>query len=110
MKWTPAPPLSQQISNRIESLVHAGTPQQEVIREMRAAGLNIIDCMKLTSLFYGLEWNETKWLVHFSDAWADMRGQHDAFHEIAFEAAKQAGFEEVEEIVSLRSVSLRSAS
>ena len=72
---------------------------------MRAAGLHIGYRIRLTSQLYAIPFNEAKMIVHFSDAWADMRQQHDALHEMAFEAAKQAGFEEVEENVALRSAS-----
>ena len=105
----PAPPIPQAISDEMESLVRSGMPQQQVIHRMRAAALNIVDCMKLIGLFYGLSMNQAKEIVHYSDAWASMRGEYDAFHESAFEAAKEAakldGWEVVEEGVAMRSAS-----
>jgi hypothetical protein len=105
----PAPPIPQEIVDKIEVLVRESVPQQQVIWEMRGAGLPISRCIKLASQVYGIDLTEAKKIVHFSDAWASMRGEYDAFHEMAFEAAKETakldGWEVVEEDVALRNAS-----
>jgi hypothetical protein len=105
MKHYPAPPIPQEIADKIQWLIQEGVSQPQVIVEMRVLGLHIADCIKLTSRFYGIGITEAKKTVHNSDAWADLREQYDAFHERAWEAAKLAGFEEVEEGVALKSAS-----
>jgi hypothetical protein len=104
----PVPPISQLIIDEMESLVKSGAGQQQVITAMRAAGLHIGYCIKLFAQLYGVSLGEAKMVVHYSDAWASMRGEYDAFHEAAFEAAKEAakldGWE-VEEGVALRNAS-----
>ena len=62
----PAPPIPKAIIDEMEALVSSGMPQQEVIHQMRAAGLNIVECMKLTSLFNRVDGNEAKRIVHFT--------------------------------------------
>jgi hypothetical protein len=93
----------------MEGLVSSGVEQQQVIAEMRAAGLHIGYCIKLVAQLYDVSLGEAKKIVHYSEAWASMRGEYDAFHEQAFEvareAAKQDGWEAVEEGVALRNAS-----
>ncbi len=94
----------------MESLVSpSNVAQQEVITAMRAAGLHIGYCIKLFAQLYGVSLGEAKMVVHYSDAWASMRGEYDAFHDAAFEGAKEGakldGWEVVEEGVALRNAS-----
>lgn len=95
MTHHPMPPVPQNVVAQITKMMEAGMDQQQVIFQMRAAGLHIVDCIRLTRDLYNIRQGDAKRLVHDSDAWASMRGEYDAFHDMAEAAALQAGFEVV---------------
>ena len=95
MKHYPIPPIPQDKIQQIEQLIDEGVPQPQVFIEMRKLGLHIIDCMTLAVSLYGMTRTEAKIAIHYSEAWADMRERNEAFHETAFQAATELGFEEV---------------
>jgi hypothetical protein len=95
MKSYPAPPIPDYLVAEFRSLAEAGATQQELIAKMRFAGLSIVPSIKMVSLFYGIPTNEAKWIVHFSDTWADCLQANERLHDAAFAAAKELGFEEV---------------
>lgn len=79
----------------MEALAASGLSQTEVIARMRKAGIRIGVSIELMARFYNMPHHKAKEMVHFSDAWSDMRANNDELHETAFAALKEAGFEEV---------------
>lgn len=54
---------------------------EQVIGDLRGAGLNMIECIKAVMELRGVGLGEAKRVVHFSNAWSDLREVHDAAHE-----------------------------
>lgn len=57
-----------------------GKTLDEALAALRARGVSILECIISVQKFRRCGLAEAKKLVHFSDAWADMREQHDQFH------------------------------
>jgi ribosomal protein L7/L12 len=53
---------------------------EQVIDDLRGAGLNMIECIKAVMELHGMGPGEAKKTVHFSKAWSDLREAHDAAH------------------------------
>jgi hypothetical protein len=64
---------------------------------MRQLGLFMGESVKLTHGLYGVSRGEAKLAVHYSQTWADCRESSERLHDAAFAAAKELGFEEVDE-------------
>ena len=105
MNIQPMPPVPPEIALRITQLAASGITQEQLILEMRRAGLHIIDCMRLMTTIYGMSRRDAKMIVHESDAWASMRGEYDKFHDLVELAARQAGFVESDTPAGLQKAS-----
>ena len=97
MRLYPAPPMPQEIVERMRSLKESGMDRERLIGEMRGAGLHIVECMKLMREFYGMDHGEAKRIVHCSDAWTDVREPAERLHESLIQAAKDEGWTVTEE-------------
>jgi hypothetical protein len=53
---------------------------QEALRQLRANGLSVVETIRLVIEVKGESLEEAKRIVHFSDAWEDMREVYDDFH------------------------------
>ncbi len=58
-----------------------GMAQLDVVQLLRDAGLNKIDSMLALSDIYGIYLEESKRIVHCSDAWQDRKAADERFHE-----------------------------
>ena len=96
MKSLPVPPIPPEIVEKIRQSIEVGHTQEEVFAEMRQLGLFMGYSIKLAHQLYGMSFGEAKMALHYSDTWADCRESNEAMHEMAYQAAKQIGFEEVE--------------
>lgn len=94
------PPIPEEIISRMRSLMASGASREELIAEMRRAGLHIVECIKLTRTLYGLTLGEAKETVHCSSAWADCREAHERFHDESIAAMEQDGWTVAEDDVS----------
>ena len=50
-----------------------------ILRKLRADGYSRIDCIRFLFTERNLGLAEGKKIVHFSEAWSDLRDAHDAF-------------------------------
>jgi len=66
-----------------------GKTPDEALAELRAAGASIMECIFAVRQFRGCDLAEAKQVVHLSSAWADLRAQHDRFHDELEAALKQ---------------------
>jgi hypothetical protein len=96
MKSLPVPPIPPEIVEKVRQAIDSGKSQEEVFALMRQLGLFMGYSIKLTRELYGISPGEAKLALHYSDTWADCRESNEALHEVAYQAAKQIGFEEVE--------------
>ena len=53
---------------------------EEGLRELRAVGFPMLHAIRAVHETTGRSLEESKRTVHFSDAWADTRGERDAFY------------------------------
>jgi hypothetical protein len=67
-----------------------GKITDDALAELRASGASIIECIFAVRSFRGCDLAAAKQVVHFSSAWADMREQHDRFHDELEEALRKA--------------------
>jgi hypothetical protein len=58
-----------------------GKTTDDALAELRASGASIMECIRAVRQFRRCDLAEAKKIVHFSSAWADMREQHDRFHD-----------------------------
>ena len=54
---------------------------EQVIDDLRGAGLTMTECIKAVMELQGVSLGEAKNTVHFSNAWSGLRETHDAAHE-----------------------------
>ena len=66
-----------------------GKATDDALAELRASGASIVECMFAVQRFRRCDLAEAKKIVHFSSAWADMREQHDRFHDELERAAEE---------------------
>ncbi|MGN9814477.1 hypothetical protein ACTMUQ_03900 [Streptomyces sp. SD11] len=57
-----------------------GKSLDEVLTDLRSQGFGVIDSIKAVRRLRSCSLAEAKQIVHFSEAWKDMRETHDAFH------------------------------
>jgi hypothetical protein len=58
-----------------------GKTTDDALTELRASGASIMECIFAVRQFRRCDLFESKKVVHFSPAWADMREQMDRFHD-----------------------------
>ena len=90
----------ESISDRHAALValarkcqRQGDDPEQILAALRDRSATIIECMKVMIDVMGLSLREAKRLVHFSNAWADLREAHEAVHQLATEALLEASSE-----------------
>jgi hypothetical protein len=66
-----------------------GATTEKLLQAFRSSGVDIIGCMRLLTEINGLSLAEAKKVVHFSEAWADLREEHERFHERLEKAAME---------------------
>jgi len=93
MKSYPAPPIPERIVAGLRQSVDSGASQEELIRQMRGAGLSMVPSITLLSQFFGIPISEAKRTVHCSQTWSDRRVDHDNLHESALQAVREIGAE-----------------
>ncbi|MER5968342.1 hypothetical protein ABT112_01090 [Streptomyces sp. NPDC002055] len=74
---------------REAGLMNDGKPMESVLRDLRAEGFGMIDCIKAVTRLQSCSLGEAKRTVHLSAAWADRREAHDAFHDELERQAKE---------------------
>lgn len=61
-------------------LLASGHTTDEVLLAWRERGLSILHSIQCFSHITGVSLGEAKSAVHYSDAWSDVRQEHDRFH------------------------------
>ncbi len=72
-------------------LLKQGEAVEVVLAFVRKAGASPIDSIKVLMDVTGVPLAEAKHTVHFSEAWRDMRDDHEEFHERVIQAAGASG-------------------
>jgi ribosomal protein L7/L12 len=73
-----------------------GEDPEQIIALLRSQSASIMDCIKVMREVLGISLGEAKQLVHFSNAWADLRKSYEDTHGIASDVVR-ANFEVTEE-------------
>jgi ribosomal protein L7/L12 len=61
-------------------LLAGGRGIEVAIRQMRAAGLSQIECVKAVKLLNQISLGEAKEIVHYSETWSDVREDQERLH------------------------------
>jgi len=64
-----------------KAVIEQRKSDEEAIAFLRAQGCSKIEAIALLSLAMGIDLGRAKRLVHFSEAWKDVRAEHEQFHE-----------------------------
>lgn len=85
-----APHRLQEVLDRERPLYSEGKSMDSVLMDLRADEFSVIDCIKAVRELQPCSLAEAKQIVHFSEAWSDLRDAHDALHlELEQQAKKE---------------------
>jgi hypothetical protein len=68
------------VTAECREMLTAGTSLEEIIAHLRALGLGKVPSIGIIAEISGNSLTDSKNLVHFSDAWSDVKEQDEEFH------------------------------
>ena len=83
--------MNHPLAEKLREMLDHGSTVEAALVELRTSGASVIDCIAAVHLACGRDLRESKEIVHLSQAWSDMRGDHDQFHDLLERAVTNSG-------------------
>ncbi len=82
------PPVCDRLLELARRLVKDGVDDESLLANVRQAGGNVFDSIKLLCALRRYSLKEAKRTVHLSNAWSDCRGDFDKLHDDLIDAVR----------------------
>jgi hypothetical protein len=83
--------MNHPLSEKLREMLDHGSTMESALAELRASGASVVDCILAVQLACGHDLRESKEIVHLSQAWSDVKEEHDQFHDSVARAVTNDG-------------------